>query len=139
MFCLLCRDNCDESQCRRPTAKAALLLMLCLMLDKKKLTISEAQYLYKEIHLRKRICKKHFHEVAIFIGEVVSKVCKTTVHDLFTVPGYAVEEVIAHFDSYRSAIDVRSALFSSGRVPLGEGFRVATCGERCESDVLYKN
>ncbi|KAK5973542.1 hypothetical protein GCK32_002053, partial [Trichostrongylus colubriformis] len=137
MLCLLCRDHCDEDQCRRTKAKAALILMLCAMLDKKKLTISEAQYLYKEIQLRKRICKKHFHEVAIFIGEIVSKVCKTTVQDLFTVPGSAVEEAIAYLDSYRSAIDVRPALCESQLgVLLGEQFRVATCGARCESEVL---
>ncbi|KAK6045472.1 hypothetical protein COOONC_17023 [Cooperia oncophora] len=81
-FCGLCQE---ESDLRRVKAKDTLLLLLCIMVEKEELSLSDAHGVYNEcVRLRKRICRRHYSEAATYIGDAVSTICKVVVSDLFT-------------------------------------------------------
>ncbi|KAK6037961.1 hypothetical protein COOONC_24534 [Cooperia oncophora] len=57
------------------------------------------------VHLRKRICRRHYSEAATYIGDAVSTICKVVVSDLFTVPSRAIEEILIDDDEIQEELE----------------------------------
>ncbi|XGW13650.1 hypothetical protein V3C99_000179 [Haemonchus contortus] len=110
VICRFCGGRREESDLRRSQSRGTVLVMLCALLEKKTINMPAAQTLYEGcVRLRKRICKSHFHEAALHIGEMVTKRCSgfdvEDLQDLFTVPPRVMREIVDRFEPYRDEID----------------------------------
>ncbi|KAK6056431.1 hypothetical protein COOONC_06060 [Cooperia oncophora] len=105
-ICRVCGAHRKEGEFYRSRCKETLLIMLCAMLEKEEIEMSDAQDLYNEsVRLGKRICRSHFKEAVPYISNVVDMACKTVVKDLSTLSSDAIKEVVAHIESCCQAID----------------------------------
>ncbi|KAK6020920.1 hypothetical protein OSTOST_13418 [Ostertagia ostertagi] len=139
-ICRFCGAGREQSACRRTQSKEILLLMLTAMMEKGKISVSNARSLYYEgIRLRQRICKIHFNEGASYIGELVGRICRTAVQDLFTVPSYVMEEAIAHFEPYIRDIDADFKLTAYHVAAFHRDFSLAevTIGSQTEKESFH--
>ncbi|KAK6020765.1 hypothetical protein OSTOST_13575, partial [Ostertagia ostertagi] len=113
-LCRFCRGHRNEWEFRRSRSKENLLILLCVMLEKKKVQLPYAKDLYHECkRLRKRICKSHYEEAASYISDTVAVICNGAVEDLFSVPVHVEEELVARLEPHRVAIDASCELTGS--------------------------
>ncbi|KAK6018548.1 hypothetical protein OSTOST_15861, partial [Ostertagia ostertagi] len=110
--CRICSVYREGNELRRSKSKKTVLIMLCGMVEKRKIDVQDAQQLYDLClgSTNVRICRDHFCETASYISDTVASVYDGIVRNLFTIPGHIMKAIAARFESHRRGIDASISL-----------------------------